>query len=238
MRILGQAIWFLALVLLCLVTIWAAAALYIDLPATNLSLPAAILYLAVVIAVLFFFKFRWVSLGIGFALFAGVALWWCAIQRPNNHDWQLGFGLVFLALSSELDGDAVWLPALRCFETALGFAIFQDARERCAVERCDEPESSAARARIARKSLRSVRDPGSFGFLYFSETAGIDFLVASCVPPSTTMVVPTRLALRHRCGSLVVFGQRVCKRSTPDKKVDTRPLRRAGRSAGDRGGRR
>ena len=149
MRILGRAIWFLALVVLCLVTTWAAAALYIDFPATNLSLPA-------------------------------------------------------------------------------GFAIFHDARERCAVERCDEPESSAARARIAHKSLRSVRDPGSFGFLYFSETAGIDFLVASCVPPSTTMVVPTRLALRHRCGSLVVFGQRGCKRSTRDKKVDTCPVQRAG----------
>jgi hypothetical protein len=81
---------------------------------------------------------------------------------------------------------------------------------------------------LSRKSLRIMRDPGSFGFLYFSETAGIDFLVASCVPPSVTMVVPTRLALRHRCGSLVVFGGRVCRRSTRDKKVDTRPLQRAG----------
>jgi hypothetical protein len=42
------------------------------------------------------------------------------------------------------------------------------------------------------------------------------------------MVVPTRLALGHRWGGLVAFGQRVCQRSTRDKKVDTRALQRAG----------
>jgi hypothetical protein len=112
-RILGRAIWFLALVLLCLVTIWAAAALYIDLPATNLSLPAAILYLVVLIAVLFFFKFRWVSLGIGFALFAGVALWWCAIQPPNNRDWQPE---VAETAWTERDGDKITIHNLRNFD--------------------------------------------------------------------------------------------------------------------------
>ena len=112
LRILGRAIWFLALVLLCLVTIWAAAALYIDLPATNLSLPAAILYLAVVIAVLFFFKFKWFSLGIGFALFAGVALWWLSIQ-PSNRDWQPE---VAETAWTEKDGDKITIHNLRNFD--------------------------------------------------------------------------------------------------------------------------
>jgi hypothetical protein len=112
-RILGRAIWFLALVLLCLVTIWAAAALYIDLPATNLSLPAAILYLVVLIAVLFFFKFGWISLGIGFSLFAGVALWWFAIQPPNNRDWQPE---VAETAWTERDGDKITIHNLRNFD--------------------------------------------------------------------------------------------------------------------------
>ena len=112
LRILGRAIWFLALVLLCLVTIWAAAALYIDLPPTNLSLPAAILYLAVVIAVLFFFKFKWFSLGIGFALFAGVALWWLSI-RPLNRDWQPE---VAETAWTEKAGDKITIHNLRNFD--------------------------------------------------------------------------------------------------------------------------
>src|ERR1700738_4617636 len=88
MQIAGRAMWLLAFVILCLVTIWAAASLYFDSPATNLSLPAAILYLVVVIGVLFCFKFRWVSLAICFALFAGVVLWWWSIQPSSNRDWQ------------------------------------------------------------------------------------------------------------------------------------------------------
>ncbi len=103
--------------ILCLVTIWAAAALYIDLPATNLSLPASIFYLVVVIAVLFFFKFRWVSLGIGFALFAGVALWWCAIQPSNNRDWQPE---VAETAWTERDGDKITIHNLRNFDYGPG----------------------------------------------------------------------------------------------------------------------
>jgi hypothetical protein len=46
-----------------------------------------------------------------------------------------GSGLVFLALTNELDSDAAWLTPIRLFETALGSTIFRDARERCAAER-------------------------------------------------------------------------------------------------------
>jgi hypothetical protein len=113
MRILGRAIWFLALVFLCLATIWAAAALCIDLPATNLSLPAAIVYLTVVILILFLFKFRWISLGIGFALFAGVALWWYSIQPSNNRDWQPE---VAETAWTERDGDKITIHNLRNFD--------------------------------------------------------------------------------------------------------------------------
>src|SRR6195256_939285 len=113
LRILGGAIWLLAFVILCLATIWAAAALYIDLPATNLSLPAALLYLVAVVGVLFFFKFRWISLGIGFALFAGVTLWWCLVQPSNNRDWQLE---VAETAWTEKNGDKITIHNFRNFD--------------------------------------------------------------------------------------------------------------------------
>jgi hypothetical protein len=112
-QIVGRAIWLLALAILCLVTVWAAAALYIDLPATNLSLSAAILYSVVVLAVLFFLKFRWVSLGICFALFVGVALWWWLIQPTNNRDWQPEVAETAWA---EIDGDEITIHNLRNFD--------------------------------------------------------------------------------------------------------------------------
>jgi hypothetical protein len=113
MRLVGRAIWLLAFVILCLVTIWAAGVLYIDLPVANLSLSAAILYLVVVVTVLFFFKFRWISLGICFALFAGVAFWWCSIQPSNSRDWQPE---VAETAWTERDGDKITIHNLRNFD--------------------------------------------------------------------------------------------------------------------------
>jgi hypothetical protein len=113
MQIAGRAMWLLAFVILCLVTIWAAGALYIDLPAANLSLSAAILYLVVVVTVLFFFKFRWISLGICFAFFAGAALWWWSIQPSNSRDWQLE---VAETAWTERDGDKITIHNFRNFD--------------------------------------------------------------------------------------------------------------------------
>jgi Domain of unknown function (DUF4105) len=113
MRTVGRTFWLLTFAILCLVTIWAAAALYIDLPVASLSLPAAILYLVVVIAVLLFFKFRWVSLGICFALFASVALWWWSIQPSNKRDWQPE---VAETAWTERDGDQITIHNLRNFD--------------------------------------------------------------------------------------------------------------------------
>jgi hypothetical protein len=113
MRIVSRAIWLLAFLALCLVTIWGAAALDIDLPATSLSLPAATLYVVLVIAVLFFFKFRWVSLGICFALFAGVVVWWWMIQPSSNRDWQPD---VAQTAWTQRDGDKITIHNLRNFD--------------------------------------------------------------------------------------------------------------------------
>jgi hypothetical protein len=113
MQIIGRAVWLFAFVLLFLVTVWAAAALRIDFAVPNLGLPVAILYLIVVIAVLFFFRFRWVSLGICFTLFVGVALWWWSIRPTNNRDWQPDVAQTAWA---ERDGDRITIYNLRNFD--------------------------------------------------------------------------------------------------------------------------
>jgi hypothetical protein len=84
MRMAGRLIWVFGLLIVCLANIWAAAALYFDLPAEVApSILVAIFYLAAVVALLFTFRFTWLSLGISFALFAVVALWWCSIKPPK-----------------------------------------------------------------------------------------------------------------------------------------------------------
>jgi len=113
MRILSRAIWLLAFVILCFLSVWAAAALYFDLPVTNLSLPAAIIYLVLVVAVLFFLRFSWAALGIWFALFAGVAFWWWSIRATGKRNWQPE---VAETAWTERDGDKITIHNLRNFD--------------------------------------------------------------------------------------------------------------------------
>ena len=107
------AIWLLALVALCLVTVWAAAAIRCDFPVTNVSLPAAIIYLISVAAVLIFLRFSWASLGICFGLFAVVAFWWWSIQATGKRNWQPD---VAETAWTERDGDKITIHNLRNFD--------------------------------------------------------------------------------------------------------------------------
>jgi hypothetical protein len=112
-RTLGGAIWLLAFVTLCFLTVWAAAAISFDFPVTTLSLPVAIIYLVLVVAVLFFLRFSWTSLGICLALFAGVAGWWWSIQATGKRDWQPD---VAETAWTERDGDKITIHNLRNFD--------------------------------------------------------------------------------------------------------------------------
>jgi hypothetical protein len=110
----ARLIWALGLLIVCLTNIWAAAALYFDLPA-NLapSILVSIFYLVIVVAILFSFRFTWLSLGIGFALFAAVALWWWSIKPPKTRDWQPD---VAETAWTERDGDKITIHNLRDFD--------------------------------------------------------------------------------------------------------------------------
>jgi hypothetical protein len=112
-RLLGGAIWLLAFVTLCFVTVWAAAAISVDLRVTNLSLPATIIYLISVVATLILLRFSLASLGICFALFAGVVFWWWSIQATGKRDWQPD---VAETAWTERDGDKITIHNLRNFD--------------------------------------------------------------------------------------------------------------------------
>jgi hypothetical protein len=101
--------------LLALATLWAVAALYFDVRAPALRMPAAILYLFVVAAA--FFGLR--SFGTGpfslrtiicFAAFAAVVLWWISIKPSNDRPWQADVAQTAWA---EMDGDLVTIHNFR-----------------------------------------------------------------------------------------------------------------------------
>jgi hypothetical protein len=112
-RLAGRVIWLVGLLMVCALTMWAAAALYIDLPATEISLVISILYLVIAAAVFLFLKFNWVSLGIAFAMACGVILWWWSISLPNDRDWQPD---VAETAWTERNGDKIIIHNLRNFD--------------------------------------------------------------------------------------------------------------------------
>jgi Ca2+/Na+ antiporter len=84
-RILGSGISWLIIVLL---TLWATAALYFDLPFPSLRAPLAAFFLFVVIAVILAIKRQWLRMIVFLACFAIVLVWWLSLQPSNNRPWQ------------------------------------------------------------------------------------------------------------------------------------------------------
>jgi hypothetical protein len=113
-RIAATGLRVLSVLILLIATIWAAAAIYFDLPSTVApSALVAVFYLVSVIAFLFSFRFSWLSVGIGFAVFIGIAIWWSSIQPMQNRNWQPN---VAETAWTERDGDKITIHNLRNFE--------------------------------------------------------------------------------------------------------------------------
>ena len=102
-----------AVVVLALLTVWAAAALYFDLPVAWLGLPAAILYVAGVIASAFLLHDRWAAGGIVALGFVLVLTWWLSLRPSNDANWQAD---VARRAWAEINGDRVTLHNLRNFD--------------------------------------------------------------------------------------------------------------------------
>lgn len=82
---LGRAILWLVPVVAAL---WAAGALWFDLPMEALRKPAAILYLLAALALLVLGKRRAMKMGLLAGGFAAVLAWWLTIAPSNDRAWQ------------------------------------------------------------------------------------------------------------------------------------------------------
>ncbi len=96
--------------ILTLLTLWAVAALYIDFRIPALRIPMAVIYVLVIIAILFKFKWsRW-SVALVLLAFFCVLAWWLTLKPSNTADWQRNAAQTAWA---ELDGDRVTIHNLR-----------------------------------------------------------------------------------------------------------------------------
>lgn len=77
-------VWFLLLVL----TLWAAAALYVDVRKPALRVPIAVMYVVAILVLLFTLKLSPWAAAICLAAFFGVLTWWFTLKPSNEGDWQ------------------------------------------------------------------------------------------------------------------------------------------------------
>ena len=107
LRMLGIG---LSILLLSLLTIWATAALYFDLPVAWLRLPLALVYVLGMIASVVLLRTRWAAtliVGAGFLL---VLAWWLSLRPSNERRWQPD---VAKRAWAEIEGDRVTIHNLR-----------------------------------------------------------------------------------------------------------------------------
>src|SRR5579863_1425884 len=100
----------LAAFLVVVINLWAAAALYFDLPLAALRTAAAFMYLVLVIGLLIFFKARWRGIVLSIAAFVVVLVGWLSLKPSNNRDWQPD---VAETAWSEINGNQVVIHNLR-----------------------------------------------------------------------------------------------------------------------------
>jgi len=100
----------LAAFLVVVINLWAAAALYFDLPLAALRTAAAFMYLVLVIGLLIFFKARWRGIVLSIAAFVVVLVGWLSLKPSNNRDWQPDVAETAWA---EINGNQVVIHNLR-----------------------------------------------------------------------------------------------------------------------------
>lgn len=100
----------LVTIIALLLTIWAAAALLYDSPFPALRLPAAIVYLIVVLGALVLLRRSYSGLLVAFAAFAVVVVWWLSIKPSNNRDWQADNAQTAYA---DINGDQITIHNFR-----------------------------------------------------------------------------------------------------------------------------
>jgi hypothetical protein len=101
--------WVVGLLLL-LLTVWAAAALYFDVRVSWLRTTLAVMYLLTVLAVCILIKSRWRKMTWIAGGFVLVLAWWFTLQPSNYRDWQRDVALLAYA---DIDGNKVTVHNIR-----------------------------------------------------------------------------------------------------------------------------
>jgi hypothetical protein len=96
--------------LLAPVSLWAAAALYFDIPMPWLRGPLAAVYLVGLVAVWWFTKRRVVAVGATAGAFGVVLVWWLTLEPSNSRRWQRDVAILPYA---EIAGNRVILHNIR-----------------------------------------------------------------------------------------------------------------------------
>ncbi|MEP6535816.1 MAG: DUF4105 domain-containing protein [Bryobacteraceae bacterium] len=98
---------------LAMLSLWAAAALAFDFEVRVLRIPAAIMYLVTVIAIVVLARKPILAAGPCFAAFALVLVWWVELPPSNRRNWQ---GDVAEAAWADVKGPLVTIHNYRNFE--------------------------------------------------------------------------------------------------------------------------
>lgn len=101
-----------AWLVLSALTIWAAAALYFDLPYEMGRVPAAAAYLGAIVLLMIFLPGRLTRMLACFAGFLAVLAWWLALEPSNDRHWLAD---VDRSAWAERDGDIVTIHNVRNF---------------------------------------------------------------------------------------------------------------------------
>ena len=107
LRAIGIATMWLILALL---TVWAVAALYVDVRIPSLRIPVALIYFVVILTILFKLKGSGWAPALCLIGFCGVLAWWLTLKPSNNGNWQPNVDRTAWA---EMDGDRVTIHNLR-----------------------------------------------------------------------------------------------------------------------------
>lgn len=93
--------------------IWAAGALFFDLPWAALRGPVAVAFFVAVAVVAFLVKGAWKRVSVLFLAFGIVCVWWLTLQPSNDRNWQIDVSKTAWA---EINGDTVTIHNFRNFD--------------------------------------------------------------------------------------------------------------------------
>jgi len=103
-------VFWLALVATGLVTVWASAALGLDLPVPRVRAAAALVYLVGVSSILVLFRADWLGIFLAWSAFLGVLLWWLSLKPMMQREWRADVAQTPWA---EINGNLVTIHNLR-----------------------------------------------------------------------------------------------------------------------------